>query len=83
MNDLVVLDSGKVVDAVFRSRAATYTRHEQLAADDLRRRSEARRRRNAAPLKVARRRKQAPQETISRLVMHATDRTSNPAQAIH
>ena len=36
MNDLVVLDSGKVVDAVFRSSSAPIHRHEQLAAHDLR-----------------------------------------------
>ena len=35
MNDLVVLDSGKVVDAVFRSIEPHVHRHEQLAADDL------------------------------------------------
>lgn len=40
MNDLVVLDSGKVVDAVFRSRAPLQW-NEQLAANDFRRRREA------------------------------------------
>ena len=32
MNDLVVLDSGKVVDAIFRSTRPHIQRHEQLAA---------------------------------------------------